>query len=134
MLVAVLALLLGSGLHALGRPGGVAAAQSAPPKIAPALQQRMLAAPTKLLPVIVEMEPPSWPFSAHPGLQRAQAGLDLLRQYGRPVGALPLIGGAAGWANAAGITALSVAPGVAYVHEDSTVRPRRPAPAAWPGI
>jgi serine protease AprX len=132
VLIAALGILLVFAPLAPGSLSRAGTAHGAESKIAPSLQQRMLATPLAMLPVIVEMEPPSWPFSAHPGLQRAQAGLDLLRQYGRPVGALPLIGGAAGWANAAGITALSVAPGVAYVHEDSTVRPRRPAPAAWP--
>jgi serine protease AprX len=132
MLGAALALLLAFGLHAPGRPGGVAPAEGAPPKIAPTLQQRMLAAPTKLLPVIVEMEYARWPFVTHPNASRAQQALDLLRQYGRPVGTLPVLGAAAGFADAAGIAGLASVPGVAFVHEDAPVEPRRAAPAPWP--
>ncbi|HEV8634275.1 MAG TPA: S8 family peptidase [Chloroflexota bacterium] len=134
VLVAVVALVLAFGPHGPGRLSapGVAAAQDAASKIAPALQQRMLATPSKMLPVIVEMEHPPLPFVGHPNVQRAQEALELLRLYGQPVGALPLLDGAAGFADAAAVTALALAPGVAFVHEDATVGPRRPAPAAWP--
>ncbi|HEY3080571.1 MAG TPA: S8 family peptidase [Chloroflexota bacterium] len=129
--VLALALLLAFGLHVPGSIGGVAPAQGAGSKIAPALQQRMLAEPLRMLPIIVEMEYPQSPFVVRPNVRRAQEALDLLRLYGRPVAGLPLIDGAAGFANAAGITTLSLLPGVAFVHEDATVRPRRGPPPAW---
>ena len=45
--------------------------------------------------------------SCHPNLQRARDALALLRLYGRPVGTLPLIGAAAGFADAVGVAALA---------------------------
>jgi serine protease AprX len=130
--ILLLALLLALGLYASAPPGGPAPAHGADAKIAPSLQQRMLASPLQMLPVIVEMGHPSWPFGDHPSARLAQQALDLLRLNGRPVGGLPLINGAAGYANAAGITALALLPQVAFVHADATVRPRRGAPPAWP--
>src|SRR5439155_8981432 len=75
----------------------------------------------------------------HPNLQRAGAAHNLLRLYARPVGTLPWIGGAAGFADAAGVRALAGAPGVAFVHADRPVGRRRsaatppPGPAPQPG-
>ena len=129
---AVVAVLLALVLLAPHLAAGPVPAQGAASKIAPSLQQRMLAAPLSMQPVIVEMEAPSWPFVAHPSAQRAAQALELLRLHGRPVGTLPLIDGAAGFADAAAITTISLLPGVAFVHEDATVRVTRPAAAAWP--
>src|SRR5438552_5043914 len=98
-------------------------------KIDPALLALMAADPQKPLPVIVEMQHPLPPFLGAPNVDRALAALDLLRQYGIPVAALSLIDGAAGFANAAGISALSLAPTVAFIHHDATVGPR---PSAEP--
>jgi len=94
-------------------------------KIDPALLDLMQANPQALLPVIVEMQHPSAPFVGAPNVDRALGALDLLRQYGIPVAALSLIDGAAGFANAAGIDAVSLAPTVARIHHDATVGPRR---------
>ncbi len=58
-------------------------------------------------------------------MDRALAALDLLRLLGTPVAGLPLIDAAAGFANAAGINALSLVPTVAFIHHDRTVGPRR---------
>jgi len=96
-------------------------------KIDPALLALMAADPQKLLPVIVEMQHPLPPFLGQANVSRALEALDLLRQFGIPVAALSLIDGAAGFANAAGISALSLAPTVAFVHHDATVGPRRSA-------
>jgi serine protease AprX len=96
-------------------------------KVDPALRDLMAAAPQKLLPVIVEMQHPVAPFVGAPNVDRAQAALDLLRQYGTPVAALSLIDGAAGFANAAGINALNLVPTVARIHHDATVGPQRSA-------
>ncbi|MCZ7574813.1 MAG: S8 family peptidase [Ardenticatenaceae bacterium] len=96
-------------------------------KIDPALQAKMAADPDKKLPIIVEMVPSMAPFAAGANEQRAQAALDLLvklKKDGRPIGALPLINGAAGFANAKGINALSRSSSVAFIHEDSTIQPR----------
>src|SRR5205823_12909926 len=83
--------------------------------------------PQKLLPVIVEMQHPLPPFLGQANVSRALEALDLLRLYGIPVAALSLIDGAAGFANAAGISALSLAPTVAFIHHDATVGPRSSA-------
>jgi serine protease AprX len=94
-------------------------------KIDPALRDLMQANPLALLPVIVEMRYPLAPFIGAPNVDRARGALDLLRQYGIPAAALSLIDGAAGFANAAGINAVSLAPTVARIHHDATVGPRR---------
>src|SRR3989454_7130657 len=94
-------------------------------KIDPALLALMAADPQKLLPVIVEMQHPTAPFVGAPNVSRALEALDLLRLYGVPVAALSLIDAAAGFANAAGISALSLVPTVAFIHHDSTGGPRR---------
>ena len=103
-------------------------------KIDPALRALMQANPLALLPVIVEMQQPSLPFVSPPNIGRALEALDLLRAFGIPVAALSLIDGAAGFANAAGIDAMSLAPTVAFIHSDATVGPRRSAdpPAVAP--
>jgi serine protease AprX len=96
-------------------------------KIDPALLALMAADPQRFLPVIIEMQEPLPPFVGAPNVDRAQEALDLLRLYGIPVAALSLIDGAAGFANAAGIAAMSLAPTVAFIHHDATVGPRRSA-------
>jgi len=103
-------------------------------KIDPALRDLMQANPLALLPVIVEMEHPLLPFVGAPNVGRALEALGLLRVFGIPVAALSLIDGAAGFANAAGIDAISLTPTVAFIHHDATVVPRRSAdpPAATP--
>src|SRR6267143_3975486 len=103
-------------------------------KIDPALLALMAADPQKLLPVIVEMQPPLPPFLGAANVDRALEALDLRLFFGLPVAALSLIDGAAGFANAAGIGALSLVPTVAFIHHDATVGPRRSAepPAAAP--
>jgi serine protease AprX len=98
-------------------------------KIDPALRALMAADPQKLLPVIVEMQPPLSPFLGAANVNRALEALGLLRLYGIPVAALSLIDAAAGFANAAGIDAVSLAPTVAFIHHDATVGPR---PSAAP--
>src|SRR3981189_1535079 len=79
-------------------------------KIDPALLALMAADPQKLLPLIVEMQPPLPPFLGAANVDRALEALDLLRFFGVPVAALSLIDAAAGFANAAGIDALSLVP------------------------
>jgi serine protease AprX len=103
-------------------------------KIDPALLALMGVDPQKSLPVIVEMQPPLPPFLGGPNVNRALEALDLLRLNGFPVAALSLIDAAAGFANAAGIGALSLVPTVAFIHHDATVGPRRSAepPVAAP--
>jgi serine protease AprX len=96
-------------------------------KLDPGLRDLMLANPQALLPVIVEMEHSLAPLVGAPNVDRALGALDLLRQNGIPVAALSLIDGAAGFANAAGINAVSLAPTVARIHHDATVGPRRSA-------
>src|SRR5438477_63105 len=93
---------------------------NAPEKIDPALQTMMTARPLALLPVIVEMQPPT---ASVGNVDRANQALDLLRLNGAAAVGLPLLGSAAGFANAAGIDALSLVPTDAYIHYDATVVP-----------
>jgi len=102
-----------------------ARAEAIPDKIDPALRVLMQADPLALRPVIVEMQPPARPIGPGANLARANEALELLRLNGRPGNALSLIQSAAGFADAAGITAISLVPTVAYVHHDATVGPRR---------
>ena len=92
-------------------------------KIDPALRALMQARPLSPLPVIVEMQPPAPPFTAAANLDRTNEALDLLRLNGTAVAGLALIDAAAGFANAAGIQAISLVPTVAYIHHDATVAP-----------
>ncbi|TMD58830.1 MAG: hypothetical protein E6I87_11150 [Chloroflexi bacterium] len=94
-------------------------------KIDPALTTLMNANPLSPLPVIVEMQPPLAPFAPLASAGRTNEALDLLRLNGTPAGGLSLINSAAGFANAAGIEAMSLVPTVAYIHYDATVGPRR---------
>jgi serine protease AprX len=114
-------------LALIGGAAPTARADSIPDKIDPALRARMQADPLALLPVIVEMQPPSVPFVGAPGVARSSEALDLLRLNGRAVGGLAIIQSAAGFADAAGIIAISLVPTVAYIHHDATVGPRRGA-------
>src|SRR5881396_1030573 len=100
-------------------------------KIAPALLALMQADPQRLLPVIVEMQAPLPPFFGAPNVDRALEALDLLRFNGVAVAPLSLLDSAAGFANAAGIDALSLVPTVAFVHHDATVGPQ---PSAAPPV
>ncbi len=100
-------------------------------KIDPALLALMAADPQRLLPVIVEMLQPLPPFIGAPNVDRALEALDLLRFNGVAVAPLSLIDSAAGFANAAGIDALSLVPTVAFVHHDATVGPQ---PSAAPPV
>ncbi len=95
------------------------------PKISPALLVKMAANALARQPIILEMEHAAAPFSGSVNVQRTQAALALLGQFGTAVGGLAIIDAAAGFANAAGIQALAAVPGVAYVHEDASVASRR---------
>ena len=92
-------------------------------KIDPALRALMTDRPLTLFPVIVEMQPPRPPFTVAANVSRANEALDLLRLNGTPVAGLALIDSAAGFANAAGVDAISLVPTVAYIHYDATVVP-----------
>jgi serine protease AprX len=105
-------------------------------KVDPALRALMAADPQRLLPVIVEMQQPLPPFIGAPNVDRALEALDLLSLNGVPVAALSLIDAAAGFANSAGIAAISLVPTVAFIHHDATVGPQpgaaTPVPPAAP--
>jgi serine protease AprX len=115
-------------------PQPVAAQTSTQDKIASSLQAQMAANPAALLPVIIEMAEASVPFANSPNQQLAQQAVTILQTNGQAVGALPIISGAAGYANAAGILAISLLPQVATIDQDSVVQPVRqssPGPG-WP--
>ena len=115
--LAVLALVL-----TLTSPPRIARADSVLSKIDPALLALMQGDPAALFPVIVEMAQPTTPFVPSPSVARANEALDLLRNWGRPVGGLAIIDSAAGFADSTGINALSLVPTVAYIHYDAIVR------------
>src|SRR5262252_1102876 len=77
-------------------------AQSVTNKVAPALLTLMTANPSQMLPVIVEVNEATAPFTTGVNVTLAQQALTTLQAYGQPVGPLPIVDGAAGWANAAG--------------------------------
>jgi serine protease AprX len=112
----------------------VSAQTSSQLKIAPALQAAMTANPTALLPVIVEMNEATVPFGTTPNLYLAQEAVTLLQTYGQVVGALPIIDGAAGYANAAGIQAMSLLSQVAFIDQDAVVQAAPPSGTGpgWP--
>jgi serine protease AprX len=92
------------------------------PVIDSVLLQQMTANPLQQLPIIVEMQPAGFPFTALPDVQLAQHAVSLLGLNGHVIGGLALIDGAAGYANAAGISAISLDPQVAFIYADSTIR------------
>lgn len=122
--LALIVLVASLALPAL-RPQVVMGDASAVSKIDPALLNLMSADQTTMFPVIVEMNEAQYPFSQSPppNVQLANTALGLLQTNGRPVAALPLIDGAAGYANAAQIQAVSNNSNVAYVHQDYEVQP-----------
>jgi serine protease AprX len=110
----------------------VRADTSAPDKIDPALQARMIAQPLTPLAVIVEMQPP--PTGTLTGnIDRANEALNLLQLNGTAAVGLPLLDSAAGFANAAAINAISLVPTVAYIHYDATVVPSDSLPPSETG-
>src|SRR4030088_2881086 len=111
-----------------------ASAQASSQKIAPALLAQMASNPLQRLPVIVQLHPGGFPFAGPVNVALAQQAVAILQSNGHSVGALPIIQGAAGYATAAGIQAMSLLPQVAAIDQDAVVRPRRPASSgsAWP--
>src|SRR5438067_1279637 len=93
-----------------------------PPKIAPALLAQMQEQPLQRQPVIVQMKPS--PTQTGPDL--ARQALALLQAHGQAFGSLAIVGGAAGYANAAEINAISLLAQVDSVSLDAPVGPRRP--------
>jgi serine protease AprX len=117
-LVAALILALASSLpRLLMAPPAEAATLGAP--IDPALSQAMAKNPAARQPIIVEMQHGSPVLGAD--VQLAQQALSLLQLHGIADVALPLVDGAAGLADAAEITALSLLPGVEYIAQDAEV-------------
>src|SRR5207302_2689179 len=105
-------------------------------KIEPALLAEMTAYPLENIPVILEMNPPSAPFSTGINQTLADQAVSILSANGHAFGALSIIQGATGTATSAGITAMSLLPQVATVEQDVVVALRRPSsggPAYPPG-
>jgi len=102
-------------------------AQSVTNKVAPALLTLMTANPSQMLPVIVEVNEATAPFTTGVNVTLAQQALTTLQAYGQPVGPLPIVDGAAGWANAAGINAMSALSQVSEIDLDATVQPQKPS-------
>src|SRR4051794_28820662 len=70
-------------------------AHAASPKISPALLAQMTAHPLERVPVIVEMNAASLPFSSPVNTALAQQAVSILQMNGQAVGGLPIIQGAA---------------------------------------
>jgi serine protease AprX len=104
-----------------------ASAKGGNQKIAPPLLAQMAANPLQRVPVIVQMNTGASPFAGAVNVALAQQAVAILQSNGQSVGALPIIQGAAGYATAAGIQAMSLLPQVAAIDQDAVVRPRRPA-------
>src|SRR5260370_16482427 len=92
----------------------------------------MTANPLQLQPVILEMTEASAPFSSGSNLTLAQQAVSILQANGQVVGPLAIIGGAAGYANGAGILAMSLLPQVATIDQAAVVRARRPSNSGQP--
>jgi serine protease AprX len=105
------------------------AASSSQQKIEPQLLTDMTANPLEMIPVIVEMRSATPPFTPGSNETLANQAVSLLNANGHAFGALSIIQGAAGIADAAEITALSALPQVATIEEDAVVRPRPPTRA-----
>src|SRR5229473_2553935 len=99
-----------------------------------ALQALMTANPLQMQPIILQMTEASTPFSTGSNLTLAQQAVSILQANGQVVGALPILDGAAGYANAAGILAMSLLAQVATIDQDAVVRARRPSNSGplWP--
>ena len=93
----------------------VTADSSGQQKISPALLAAITANPLQRYPVIVEMNPPAAPFTSGANQALAQQAVSILNANGLAFGGLSLVQGAAGFANAAGITAISQLPQVAAI-------------------
>ena len=121
LVLASLLALAASAPHVVASPRAAAAAVVAP--IDPVLVQQMTVNPTRRLPVIVQMSP-TLGHVVGANAKLADQAIALLRLNGVGEATLPLISGAAGLLDAAGITALSLVPGVAYISENAQVRTR----------
>jgi serine protease AprX len=112
----------------------VSAQASSQDKISAPLLAQMASNSLQRLPIILEMNPPSSPLSGGVNSSLAQQAVTILQANGQAVGGLPIIEGAAGYATAAGIQAMSLLPQVAAIDQDAVVRPRRPANpgSTWP--
>ncbi len=121
LVLASLLALAASASQVVAAPRTAAALQVAP--IDPVLVQQMTVNPTRKLPVIVQMSP-TLGHVVGANARLADQAIALLRLNGVGEATLPLISGAAGLLDAAGISALSLVPGVAYISENAQVRTR----------
>lgn len=123
-LVTVVGLVLGLSLLAAGLDQGVSPAQAGSDKVDPGLRKAVAADPGRLVPVIVEMAQAKGTLAGRATDRRADDAASLLSSLGsgaRAVGKLPIIGGAAGFANGNALDALGKNAKVAAVHLDATV-------------
>ncbi len=119
--LALLMAFAASAPRLVSAPRAAAAPLVAP--IDPVLVQQMTANPGRKLPVIVQMNP-ILGHALGANARLADQALSLLRLNGVAEVTLPLVSGAAGLADAVGIAALSLAPGVASISENAQVRAR----------
>src|SRR5258708_12088627 len=108
---------LALALHLVAAPVGAEGATSQQ-KVSAALQAQMAANPLQRLPIILELNPPTLRSSGvvNNGAL-AQAAMAILQANGQAVGGLPIVAGAAGYATAAGVQAMSHLPQVASLHQ-----------------
>ena len=108
-------------------PPPVAAQSTGQQKIAVALQAQMAANPSTLIPIIIQMNPPTAPFSSRINQSLANRAYSILQANGVAYGSLPVVIGAAGAALPAAITAISLLPEVAEIDLDAVVHVHRPS-------
>src|SRR5229473_3439647 len=96
-------------------------------KISAALLAQMASNPLQRVPIILELNPATLRLSSGNNVALSQFAVAILQANGQAVGGLPIIEGAAGYATAAGIQAMSLLPQVASIEQDAVVCPRRPA-------
>jgi serine protease AprX len=113
-------------------PLPISAQTSSQQKISPSLLAQITANPVERVPIIVQLNTPGPPATRGMNLTLAQQAVSILQANGQSVGALPIVQGAAGYANAAGIQVMSALPQVAAIHQDAVVRPQRPPTAGPP--
>jgi subtilisin family serine protease len=109
-------------------------------KIDPLLQEQAAANPEAMLAIIVELTHATAPFEPSANEQRARRAVEILTELrndefvvdgirlvpmdGFPVGGLPIVNGAAGFATSKGLDRLAAHDEVVFVHADAAIGPR----------
>src|SRR5712692_7911875 len=96
----LLTLFLSASVLVLALSAPVSAQTNSQDKISAPLLAQMASNPLQRLPIILEMNPPTSPFSSGVNSALAQQAVTILQANGQAVGGLPIIEAAAGYATA----------------------------------